>query len=90
MRPRLLGASVIEIFANVIAVLTASAYRRRHLSGSAAFGAGAAVDHACPGAAVTNFLADAGNACRVGIGLPKLLGFASQLASQPGDGLVDF
>ncbi|CAH2398634.1 hypothetical protein MES4922_20203 [Mesorhizobium ventifaucium] len=73
-----------------IASLTASAYRR--LSGSAAFGAGAAVDHACPGAAATEILAGARDTCRdfVGIGLTKLLGFALQLASQPSGGLVDF
>lgn len=76
----------------MIAILIASAYRRRHLSGSAAFGAGAAVDHACPGAAVTHMLAGARSACRVGIGLTfaKLLRFALQPASQPGGGLVDF
>ncbi len=44
-------------------IASAAAYRRRHLSGSAAFGAGAAVDHACPGAAVTDMLAGARNAC---------------------------
>lgn len=78
----------------MIAVLVASAAadRRRHLSGSAAFGAGAAVDHACPGAAATDMLAGAGSAWRnfVGIGLAKLLRLALQLLSQPGDhGLID-
>ncbi|WP_413468526.1 hypothetical protein [Mesorhizobium muleiense] len=87
---------MIEIAARSLPLIAlAAAYRRRHLSGSAAFGAGAAVDHACPGAAATEILAGARNASRnfVGIGLTfaKLLGFALQLLSQPGDrGFVDF